>query len=117
MSEEATTREAIANRLRLARERSGLSQGQVARLLGIHRPAVTEIEAGRRKVSAEELAQLAELYAVSMSWITRGDSSLDEQAEDEIKLAARELSRLRPEDVKAVLNLLRTLRRPEAKTR
>ena len=36
----------VAERLRLAREQAGLSQGQVARLLGKHRPTISEIEAG-----------------------------------------------------------------------
>ena len=38
----------------------GLSQGQVAKMLGLQRPSVTEIEAGNRAVAAEELARLAE---------------------------------------------------------
>jgi transcriptional regulator with XRE-family HTH domain len=51
----------IASRLRLARESAGLSQGQVAKKMNLHRPTVSEIEAGRRRVSAEELARFAEL--------------------------------------------------------
>jgi transcriptional regulator with XRE-family HTH domain len=51
----------IASRLRLARENAGLSQGQVAKKMNLHRPTVSEIEAGRRRVSAEELARFAEL--------------------------------------------------------
>ena len=45
----------IAGRLRLARETAGLSQGQAAKRLGLHRPTVSEIEAGRRRVTAEEV--------------------------------------------------------------
>ena len=40
-----STREQIAARLRAAREAAGLSQGQVAKLLKLHRPTVSEIEA------------------------------------------------------------------------
>ena len=43
----------LAARLKQAREAAGLSQGQVARLLDFHRPTVTAIENGSRKVSAE----------------------------------------------------------------
>src|SRR5260221_9781503 len=60
----------LAARLRLAREQAGLSQGQVARLLGLHRTSVTETEAGRRRVTAEELAHLARIYGVSVAWLT-----------------------------------------------
>ena len=54
-------RNAIASRLRLARERAGLSQGQVAKLVAMHRPSVSEIEAGRRSVTAEELTKFAKI--------------------------------------------------------
>ena len=104
-------KEAIAARLRMAREQAGLSQGQVAKLLGLHRPTVSEIEAARRKVSADELAKLAELYDVSIGWLASGASSLDSRDADRIQLAARELSKLRAEDIDAVLSLLRTLRK------
>ena len=48
---------------------AGLTQGQVAKRLRWHRPTVTEIEAGRRRVQAEELTVLAELYGVKTAWI------------------------------------------------
>lgn len=99
---------AIAQRLRLAREQSGLSQGQVAKMLSIHRPTVSEIEAGRRKVSAEELAEFARIYKVNTKWLTDAkEADLDEAR---IELAARELSKLKPEDLERLLGLLKTLR-------
>ena len=50
-------RGAIATRLREARKVAGLSQGQVAKLLAMHRPTISEIEAGNRRVSAEEVTK------------------------------------------------------------
>jgi Zn-dependent peptidase ImmA (M78 family)/DNA-binding XRE family transcriptional regulator len=52
----------LGNRLRSARERSGLSQQAVAGKLGLHRTAVTLIESGQRQVSTTELTQFAALY-------------------------------------------------------
>ena len=69
MTEHEEKRKAIAARLRLSREMSGLTQGQVAKSLDWHRPTVSEIEAGRRRVSVEELATLAEMYGVNVPWI------------------------------------------------
>jgi len=112
--ESGTQKEAIAARVRLAREQAGLSQGQVAKLLELHRPTISEIEAGRRRVSAEELAAFAKLYDVSIAWLATGTSSLDTKHADRIQLAARELSKLKPDDMNAVLNLLRTLRKTGA---
>ncbi|MGQ0774183.1 MAG: helix-turn-helix domain-containing protein [Pseudonocardiales bacterium] len=55
-------RKEMGKRLRSAREYVGLSQDDVAEYLDLSRPAVTNMEAGNRKVSADELARLARLY-------------------------------------------------------
>ena len=104
---------AIASRLRLARERAGLSQGQVAKVLKMHRPTVSEIEAGRRAVSAEELTEFAKVYSVTIEWLT---SEPRDPSADKLELAARELSKLKPADVERLMDLLKSLRHePEEK--
>ena len=105
-----TARNALATRLRLARETAGLSQAQVAKKLGLHRPSVTEMEAGRRAVSADELVTLADLYGVSIDWLTRDPDEKIDIAQERIELAARELSKLKPRDVDRLLQLLATFR-------
>ncbi|WP_338667325.1 helix-turn-helix domain-containing protein [Pseudodesulfovibrio methanolicus] len=97
----------ISNRLRAAREQAGLSQGQVAVLMNKQRPTISEIEAGRRNVTAEELAHLADIYGVSVNWLL---NKADAQDNPSIHLAARELAKLKKEDLDKVLNLLSTLR-------
>ena len=109
MSDQETIRRAIASRLRFAREMAGLSQGQVAKSFGWHRPTVSEIEAARRKVSAEELSMLAELYGVNVQWIV-GEEDEAGAASDRAKLAARELSKLKNEDLDRLMQLIRALR-------
>jgi len=109
-------RELIADRLRLARELSGLSQGQVAKRLGIQRPAVSEAEAGRRKVSAEELAKLSEIYAVSISWLAGVDPRNEDVEQDKIELAAREIAKLKKEDAERLWELLKVFRRSTDKS-
>jgi transcriptional regulator with XRE-family HTH domain len=86
---------------------AGLSQAQVARILGMHRPSVTEMEAGRRKVSTEELRQLADLYEVDIAWLA-GTRSVDNRPR--VELAARELAKLKEDDLDRVLRLLQSLR-------
>ena len=100
----------IGQRLRLAREMAGLSQTQVARMLTLHRPSVSEMEAGRRKVSAEELTKLSEIYDISMLWLTGLEKETGVEASDRIKLAAREFAKLKPEDLGRILDLLKALR-------
>lgn len=103
-------RTAIAVRLRLARKMAGLSQGQVARLMGLHRPSISETEAGRRKVSAEELADFAIRYGVSVAWLSGATPLTVEPADARVELAARELSKLKRQDLDRVLELLAALR-------
>ena len=52
----------LGARLKEAREYIGLKQEQVAGHLGIPRTAVSDIEKGKRNVSALELKKLARLY-------------------------------------------------------
>lgn len=112
MSKKEATRESIAARLRAARIQAGLSQGQVAKLLKVKRPTISEIEAGRRKVAAEELTEFANLYSVSLSWLVKNEP---EVSDPEVELAARELTKLKQEDLDTVLGLLRMLRKTKRK--
>lgn len=105
-------REQMASRLRAAREAAGLSQGQAAKLLGMHRPTISEIEAVRRKVSGDELVRFAQLYGVTVDWIA-GSSEAADPSEDRIMLAARQLSKMKDQDLDRLLSVLQMLRKPE----
>lgn len=98
----------IAERLKKARELSGLSQAQVANKLDVQRPAISEIEAGRRKVSAEELIQFSKLYKVDSSWLL-GEDEDSELAKGKLKFAARELSKMSEEDKNKLFEILNIL--------
>lgn len=107
---DSAKRTQIAERLKEARKLAGLSQGHVARMLGLHRPSVSEMEAGNRRVSAHELARLAEIYDVSVAWLL-GDSPETLEGQDpRLELAARELSKLKPDDLERLLKLLAAMR-------
>lgn len=106
----------IATRLREARKVAGLSQGQVAKLLAMHRPTISEIEAGNRRVSAEELTKFAETYDVTVSWLL-GESAEQLEADDpRLQLAARELGKLKPDDLDRLLRLLASMRNSDIDT-
>jgi transcriptional regulator with XRE-family HTH domain len=107
---EIAKRRLIAERLKEARKLAGLSQGHVANILGLHRPSVSEMEAGNRRVSADELARLAEIYDVSVAWLLgEAPESIDVQ-DPRLELAARELSKLKPDDLERLLKLLAAMR-------
>jgi len=80
-------------------------------MLKKHRPTISEIEAGRRRVTAEELAAFAKIYNVSVNWLTSSGHG-DDDVDPRVQLAARELSKLNPDDLDKVLNLLARMRGP-----
>lgn len=100
----------IGQRLRMAREQAGLSQSQVAKMLGVHRPTISEMEAGRRKVSAEEIGRLSKIYDVRMEWLAVAKDDETDERRDRIELAARQLSKMSNEDLDNLMTLLSTLR-------
>jgi len=113
MENELKQKQAVANRLALARKQAGLSQGQVAKILDLHRPTISEIEAGRRNVTVPELAKFADIYAVAVDWLACNDAGEPDVNRDKVLLAARELAKIAPEDLSKVLDLLSALRRPK----
>lgn len=106
---DSTKRAQIAERLKEARKLAGLSQSHVAKILGLHRPSVTEMESGNRRVSADELARLAEIYDVSVAWLLGETSETLDAQDPRLELAARELSKLKPDDLERLLKLLAAL--------
>jgi len=100
----------LGARLREARTLAGLSQGQIARLLGMHRPTISEIEGGNRKVSAIELSKFAEAYDVTTSWLLAEVPDQLDAGDPRLQLAARELGKLKPADLDRLLRLLASMR-------
>ena len=56
----------LGKRIKLMREEVGLSQQELARRLGVARSTVSQIENGDRKIVADELYKLAEIFNVSL---------------------------------------------------
>jgi len=76
----------------------------------MHRPTVSEIEAGNRKVSAVELAKFAETYDVTTSWLLAEVPDQLDATDPRLQLAARELGKLKPADLDRLLRLLASMR-------
>ncbi len=113
MSKTDEKNKAIGGRMRMAREQVGLSQGQVAKMLNLHRPSVTETEAGRRKASPQELAEYARIYGVSIDWLVNVDTDEIDTKRDKLQLVARKLVNLKKEDLDLVLDVLASLNTEE----
>jgi transcriptional regulator with XRE-family HTH domain len=70
----------LGERIRRYREALGISQGRLAVLVGIPRPAVSQMELGHRRISADELIRLSDAFMVSL------DILVDPRKEPEVIL-------------------------------
>ena len=69
--------ESIGRAIADLREQQGWSQRQLAKWVGLDQSAVSRIEAGRRRVSAEELQRFADVFRVSADALLRGVTGED----------------------------------------
>ena len=90
-------RKSLGARLREAREYLGLSQDEVARVVGLPRPAISLIESGQRKVDALELKKFAELYQRPVADFT-GEVDVDAPMPETIQYLARKAAKLTDAD-------------------
>lgn len=103
----------IASRIREARKLAGLTQGQAAAKMDMHRPTISEIEAGNRNVTVTELGRFAELYDVDLAWLSgAGPDQLDPD-DERLQLAFRQLKKMKPEDLDRLMRALAALRGPK----
>lgn len=86
----------LVERLKEAREYIGASQDRVAKFLDVPRSAISDMESGKRNVSAIELQKLAKLYQRPINWFT---DDVIEGAPADIEYLARTASQLSDNDV------------------
>jgi len=84
----------MALRIKDLREKSGLSQEQVAKALGISRVSFSQLENGERKLSAEELASVAKLFEVGIDNLLNMNKDIHVHLEKSPKPAPKQEIRL-----------------------
>ena len=105
-------KESLAKRLREARDYLGLSQEYVAQQTGIPRPAISEIESGRRKVDSLELKRLSKLYGRPVEFLLgENEESAVGAMSDPVEIKLRPMMRgLKHEDREEILRFVEYLR-------
>lgn len=88
-------KEKLISRLKEAREYVGASQDQVGKVLNVPRSAVSEMENGKRNISAIELQKLAKLFQRPVSWFT---DDVIEGAPADVEFLARTAAQLSNND-------------------
>jgi transcriptional regulator with XRE-family HTH domain len=106
----------LGQRLRQAREYVGLSQDDVASVLGVSRPAITLIEAGGRKVEAIELNKLATLFGTTVEYLLTGQKSVTVE-DEKLAFLARATHGLSEADMEQLLRFTDYLRNSSQSTR
>ncbi len=92
----------LNERIKELRTRLHLSQDYVAKFLGLSRSTYTQMENGKRKVLADEVVQLSNLFGVS------ADSLLnDTETSQPATMFARSFERLDERDQAEIMNLIR----------
>jgi transcriptional regulator with XRE-family HTH domain len=79
--------ERLGKKIRQLRSQSGLSQQKLAKLLGVPRPAISQIENGIRAVVTKELVELSKIFKLTT------DSLLDLSKEPEVTLPEKRVKR------------------------
>lgn len=92
---------ALYERIKEARTELHLSQDYVAKFLGVNRTVIVEIESGKRKVSADELGKLSELFQIPADELLNGRST-----EMPVQMFARRFGALDEADQQEILNLI-----------
>ncbi|MBI4378221.1 MAG: DUF4065 domain-containing protein [Nitrospinae bacterium] len=72
--------EKIGHRIKILREKTAMSQDMLSQKMDISRPAVSQIESGERKISADELQKLSQIFHVA------ADDLLNPTKEPEVHL-------------------------------
>ena len=90
-------RRRLGEKLREARRYMGLTQDEVAQYLKLQRSALSEVEAGSRKVDAIELSRLAKLYRQPVDYFINSDTPVSTLPIDVAHLA-RQAADLSEED-------------------
>ena len=91
----------LTDRIKSCRNKLNLSQEYVANYMGMNRATVTQIELGKRKITAEELAKFGTLFGISTDDLLNGEKN-----EMPVALFARSFSELDERDQDEIMSLM-----------
>lgn len=94
----------LSRRVRDAREKAGLSQGELAKAAGVHPTYISHVERGTRSLGADALARVADVLGLPVAYLVEGEGAPDYRAAESAIVEARRLSRMgSPQAAVAVL--------------
>ena len=81
------TQKEIGQRISELRKSKGYSQDDLARILGISRPSLTQIELGKRNLTVIELKKIADILSISIDKLLSSNYSMTEIIIEEEKVS------------------------------
>ena len=99
------TAQTIASRIRSTRKAHGLTQAEIARRTGMHRPNIARIERGRQTPSTDTVARLASAIGCEMADLLDGAVPVQKfrpSAVDHLLAARRLLAAIGPQPGSAI---------------
>ncbi|PWK52845.1 helix-turn-helix transcriptional regulator [Pleionea mediterranea] len=100
----------LGNKLKKAREYLNISGESAAESLDLSVEDVTEIEAGRYSLELEQLVELSRLYMRPVAYFFDVDPKPDNETDDDLRLLARKLDNLDPDDLNELLEFAEFLK-------
>ena len=112
-----------ANRFKECREKTQYTQKQVALLIGVKPPQLSKWESGTGRPSRENCIKLAQLYGVTIDYLLGNEqeqvvstsddwdveAAFSDPDDDSIRIMARGMGRMSPENRQKLLDVARTL--------
>ena len=95
----------LADALRSARERLGLSQREISKAAGISNATLSRLEKGSITADPDTLKALASTLGLDHLWLLALNGTIPDQPE--IRQIARAMKRMSPEERQKMLDLLR----------
>lgn len=101
----------VLKRLVAARKGAGLSQSQVAKLMGLDSPStISHYESDARGLHVRDLLCMCELYGVSVAWVMTGaNPNFDQVKRQEVVDAVTRNGKIAMDDLQRLLDDLEML--------
>lgn len=100
----------IGSRIRAKREELGLTLEAVAEQLGVHRSTVLRYETGdTRHIPLDTVEKLAGILHTTPADLLGWQEPAEPELDPEIRLVARNMQRLPPEQRSALIRIIRTM--------
>ena len=100
---------ALSDRLKKARNNIGMYQEDAARSMGMSRPTLSAIEAGKRAVTAEEIREFSALYKVTTDWILYGNDQKDMECMQRLGVYYQLFTKLGEQQQKEILEIMKKM--------